>query len=337
MLKLFRWFCHPDYCEEIEGDLLEQFHLNVEEYGLIQAKWHFALDVFLLLRPEIMGNFHQLTTQFLPMNPSQWRQLIGWNALFVIFLLLRFLPGPPNAIVVGLSTICFVGMSLGILLSPISLAWSIVEIKRHRQIVTSSDNWGSGYRFAQITLAITGLFLGLALFCIFSVEAYFILPAIVLITFIAAYLWPKIKGLRQISHYRLNSAPFFILTLPVVMLLAHAYLVVPVNTYSRAYAIKKTEPLISAIEIYKVKEGQYPERMQDLLPKYLSKLPNPYIMGSRDFQYKKTADAYTLSFKINLGETDELVMYNKQDQHESKGHYASFEAKVPHWRYYWLD
>lgn len=339
MLKLFRWFCHPDYREEIEGDLLEQFHINVEEYGLNQAKWHFVLDVFLLLRPEIMGNFYQLTFyQLQHMKTSHWVKLIGLNVLFVAIMLMRFVPGPPNKIVLGLSNLSLVWMTLGIILSPISLSWSIVELKKYRQLASSNDNWVNGYRFAQITFVVTGIFLALALFFTLSVKAYFILPALVGITLVAVYGWPKIKSLRQTTfQHKINPVPFFMLTLPWVILLAHAYLVVPISAYSRAYAIKKTEPLIEAIEKYKVQEGHYPEAITDLQPVYLNKVPHPAIMGSEQFWYEKTADTYHLSFPQHLGATEEWVVYNNANQYYRKGYFASFEAKVPNWRYYWFD
>lgn len=59
-LKFFRWFCNPDYVEDIEGDLLERFekkHLEKKS-----AKWQFTLDVLRLFRPEIIRPFGQTQT-----------------------------------------------------------------------------------------------------------------------------------------------------------------------------------------------------------------------------------------------------------------------------------
>ena len=61
-LNFFRWFCHPEFQEEIEGDLMERYQNFSEQYGHLQAKWFFIKEVFLLFRPSMMGNFHQLTT-----------------------------------------------------------------------------------------------------------------------------------------------------------------------------------------------------------------------------------------------------------------------------------
>jgi len=53
-LRFFRWFCHPDCQEDIEGDLTERFEKRVEEKGAFAAKVFFALEVLKLLRPDIV-------------------------------------------------------------------------------------------------------------------------------------------------------------------------------------------------------------------------------------------------------------------------------------------
>ncbi len=52
-LRFFRWYCHPDYLEDLEGDLLERFEKRVEEKGHRSAKWVFVKDVIRLFRPGI--------------------------------------------------------------------------------------------------------------------------------------------------------------------------------------------------------------------------------------------------------------------------------------------
>ncbi len=44
LLRFFRWFCHPDYVEDIEGDLLERFEKS-------PYRWLFAWEVLKLMRP----------------------------------------------------------------------------------------------------------------------------------------------------------------------------------------------------------------------------------------------------------------------------------------------
>ena len=53
-LLFFRWYCHPDYREDIEGDLRERFDKTIEEKGIRAANWGFFKDVMKLFRPGII-------------------------------------------------------------------------------------------------------------------------------------------------------------------------------------------------------------------------------------------------------------------------------------------
>ena len=50
----FRWFCHRDLVNHIEGDLLELFEENVTKKGVRKAKWIFTMEVLKLFRPGII-------------------------------------------------------------------------------------------------------------------------------------------------------------------------------------------------------------------------------------------------------------------------------------------
>lgn len=107
--------------------------------------------------------------------------------------------------------------------------------------------------------------------------------------------------------------------------------------YSRNYAIEKGQTVISAVENYYVQKGHYPESITEL-----HNIPQPSVMGIGDFRYERNGNAYNLSFAqsqfvFQRFATQEVVMYNKNDEHNVKGHYASYNAKLPHWKYFWLD
>ena len=53
-LRFFRWYCHPDYVEDIEGDLFERFERNITQHNIRRAKYSFAKDVLKLFRPGII-------------------------------------------------------------------------------------------------------------------------------------------------------------------------------------------------------------------------------------------------------------------------------------------
>ena len=47
LLKFFRWFCNPEFAEDIEGDLLERYQKK-------PSSARFALEVVKLLRPSLI-------------------------------------------------------------------------------------------------------------------------------------------------------------------------------------------------------------------------------------------------------------------------------------------
>lgn len=53
-LRFFRWFCHPDFLEDIEGDLIERFERRGNTTASRKANWLFAKDVLSLFRPGII-------------------------------------------------------------------------------------------------------------------------------------------------------------------------------------------------------------------------------------------------------------------------------------------
>lgn len=126
----------------------------------------------------------------------------------------------------------------------------------------------------------------------------------------------------------------------------------PVSAYGRNFAIHQGGELISAIEDYKNKEGDYPETLQDLKKGFLHEIPSPGVMGIKNFRYNKTNDDYYLSFSqwVELGIVEEVVLYDKNpeeiarqqynyhlDQHRVRGAFAGFDTRHDHWRYYYCD
>jgi hypothetical protein len=60
-LTIFNWYCHPDFREEIEGDLMERFRTYSKKYGHHKANRLFIREVIFLFRPTIIGNIYHLT------------------------------------------------------------------------------------------------------------------------------------------------------------------------------------------------------------------------------------------------------------------------------------
>ena len=55
--QFFQWFCHPDFYEELAGDLEEMLQQDFEERGMKSAKWKYRKDVLKLFRPSVLKEF----------------------------------------------------------------------------------------------------------------------------------------------------------------------------------------------------------------------------------------------------------------------------------------
>lgn len=51
--QLFKWFCHPDFYPDIQGDLEELYNIHLE-HGLKSAQWKYCVDVLLLFRISLL-------------------------------------------------------------------------------------------------------------------------------------------------------------------------------------------------------------------------------------------------------------------------------------------
>ncbi|MEQ8573358.1 MAG: permease prefix domain 2-containing transporter, partial [Fulvivirga sp.] len=59
-LRFFRWFCNPDFVEDLEGDLFERFERRVDEKSIRAAKLGFTKDVIRLFRPALIKPITQI-------------------------------------------------------------------------------------------------------------------------------------------------------------------------------------------------------------------------------------------------------------------------------------
>lgn len=126
----------------------------------------------------------------------------------------------------------------------------------------------------------------------------------------------------------------YLLSLPLIAFTVSMFFMAQVSDYSRNYAIRQGQAVINAIENYYTQRSRYPESIDEL-----HNIPKPSVMGIGEFRYERNGTAYNLSFIQwqHVLATKEVVMYNKNNEQNIKGHFASYNAKQPHWKYYWLD
>lgn len=160
------------------------------------------------------------------------------------------------------------------------------------------------------------------------------------------YLKLKREGISD--NLKFNPTPIYLITIPIVVALVRFTLIGAGVQFSRDYAIKKSEPLITAIEAYHAKHGSYPISLQALHGDIL-----PEVIGIKQYHYEPNGNAYNLYFKQFSDELDveEIVMYNKLYEHAHTAHVLDileysgqelalrrgdrhrYKLSTPHWIY----
>jgi len=352
-LAFFRWFCSPDFQEEIEGDLVERFHIRTQKYGLQKAKSLFIRDVLLLFRPGIINKISHLSfTQFTDMKNII--SLVAFCLLTILLIVSPFVPGPSNSLVIGLSSISLTLGFLGLLLVPVGVLWVIAEWKKSRQPEEKPVNWKPSYHLSIIATVII-----FAISLIYIPLLYHIEGVVASIAFVILLSWPLYKVIRSIRKIKsqpsraFNPMPFYLIALPLIAFTANKLLVDPISNFSRKLAIQKSEILIHAIEEYKNNEGAYPESLENLKGKYIDAIPKSSVMGVTSYRYNKLNGDFTLAFSQwkDGAALEELVIYDrspvsekdyanfnfKLDRYRTLTAFKGYDAGVKHWRYYLCD
>ena len=105
-MKFFHWFCHPDIARYVEGDLTELYRERIGEKGRRYANVRFAVDVLLLLRPNIIkplsgSQFTNNRIMFKSYFTIGWRNLLR-NKGYSIINIGGLAIGMTVAILIGL-------------------------------------------------------------------------------------------------------------------------------------------------------------------------------------------------------------------------------------------
>lgn len=132
-LRFFRWFCHPELVDFIEGDLIEEYQERIREIGKRKADRKFILDVLLLFRPGIIRpikGYENLNS--IAMYKSYFK--IAWRHLFNYK---------------GYSFINVSGLALGMMVAMLISLWVYDELSfnhYHKNYENIAQVWGGGIR-----------------------------------------------------------------------------------------------------------------------------------------------------------------------------------------------
>ena len=71
--RFFRWYCHPAFVENLEGDLEELHEERLRRMSQRRAQWHYVQDVLLLFRPSIVC---PITSYLTLTQPAMFRNFL---------------------------------------------------------------------------------------------------------------------------------------------------------------------------------------------------------------------------------------------------------------------
>ena len=233
----------------------------------------------------------------------------------------------------------------GLLLVPLGLIWLWFEITKGK----TTDSGKKTKHFVIATILISGIIsfivsLGALTNYNLSFGMLFLLFSFWLL--IRTYLKLKREGFA--GNLKFNPVPLYLILIPIVVALARFIFIDAGVQFSRNYAIKQSKPLISAIEAYYAKNGNYPVSLQALHNDY-----HPAVIGISQYHYEPNGNGYNLYFKQFSDELDveEIVMYNKFDNHAFSAHvmdileypgdelalrrgdWRRYKLSTPHWIY----
>lgn len=262
-------------------------------------------------------------------------------------IFLPYIPGDFDHFAVGLSHIFQFASFASLLLVPIGLIWCPMDF------VKSKNNPIAKYPiyFRRIAFAVAVIIILAAALGAFASHNRFS-AVIVLGLGISILLKIRNKGKesKSINSVRYNATPYYFVLIPLSVLFIRMTFLERAKHATTDFVIKQSESLIRDIEAYKKTNGHYPTSLQTTIEDYKTS-----ISGIERFQYEPSGNAYNLYFEqfSDMIGTQEIVMYNKLDEHEMtvhnqdllrlapenirRGYHNVAELPQPHWKIFYFD
>jgi hypothetical protein len=278
-------------------------------------------------------------------------RIAGIISLLVLCIVYPFLPGEYDGLAVTLSVMSQLSGIVGLLLVPVGAFWLVYELRKQTRRKRNLSYTDREYYFGWATLITTSVVaLIISLFAFLSNGLSLGLLTIALWGYIVSRLIPRLKLLNKTESETMNPTPFYLIFIPIAVLLFQLTLAAPAIEFSRNYAILNSAELINEIENRYAAQGRYPDSLLAVNKDY-----KPSIVGIEQYYYAPNGDAYNLFFEqptfllFEFG-TREFVVYNKLDAHIMPSHAYWVLIWTPeeletqqgwyaasHWRYFWFD
>lgn len=283
-------------------------------------------------------------------------RIIAICIMAVLFIFLPYLPGEYDHLAVMISAIVQTAGFISLLLVPIGVLWLIYEMVHRKKVKNGTGKSASFAIAALIMLSMVVIASSLVAFGgIGSFRGSLLLgislPVIFVYVTVSAII-PPIRKMKKSDIQKPSCIPFYMVIIPVIVVMIRCVLIVPAVNYSTNHAIERSAVLIQDLEEYYSKNGQYPVSLQGLWKDYY-----PNVMGIEKYYYEPSGKDYSLFFERFSSDlfAREIVMYNKSDEHiirshpsfifrltpeefgRYRGYFAEFDLPKQHWKYFIFD
>jgi hypothetical protein len=234
-------------------------------------------------------------------------------SILVTGIFLPYLHGDYDHFAVGISSILQFAAFTSVLLVPIGLIWIALRlIKNNNQSVRHPP--------LLINMAVTVallITLAAALGAFASQNRFASIIILALGIYVHAVILKKGRKLKSKKAVGHSSLPYYFTLIPLVVIAIRVGYFEHVKTNSTSFVIQQSELLIQDIEAYKKINGHYPVSLLSTIEDY-----KPNVSGIARFHYELNGNAYNLYFEqfSDMLGTQEIVMYNKLDEHEMTVH-----------------
>jgi hypothetical protein len=330
---LLRFICHPDFLEEIEGDLLEKFQEDLQKIGPKNAHSQLYRGILSIIQPNLIFHLNQSN-----MTTQKWSGLLLSALLIMTISVAPIIPGIYNTVLHSGSALAQTLGSIGLVFVPFGLIWALIELRNKKD--EPLNKWTNGYYPALMaTLPLVLSFLASFIAGITNHawnSGYWVLGMIFFSSSLTFILY-RIGKLKQKTKYHFNPTPIYLVLLPLFALFNSSVVIRKVAMIQREKIMIKSEPLINAIEKYKTEQGDYPEKLEDLNGKYISTIPK-FMNKGTVYQYLKNNGDYQLSFERKWHwDAIEVVVYKQLPHERNKNPYKTYETSKVNWYYFMAD
>lgn len=276
--------------------------------------------------------------------------------LAIFFIFLPYFPGGYDHLAVMISGIVQIASFISLLLVPIGVLWLIYERLQRKKVKDGSRKSGS---FAMAALVVLILLVIVSSFVAIGGIGGFrgslalgISIQVIFVYITVKIIIPQIRKMRNPNALKPSIIPYYMVIIPVAVVILRCALIVPAVDYSTNHAIEQSMVMIQDLEEYYSENGQYPVSLQGLWKDYY-----PNVMGIEKYYYEPNGKAYNLFFEQLSSDlfAREIVMYNKLDEHiirshpsfifrltpeefeRYRGYFAEFDLPKQHWKYFLFD